>query len=497
MQSYACAVHGPITFPGSQPMAGHKIGLNDFVQALIDTDAVQRLRWIRQNGLCHFVFNTMEHSRFTHSLGVAFVARRMVDRIILNSDIERDNEEAWTIRYQTIAAALIHDIGHGPFSHTLEEILNSLYAERSCGLHFNHEEMTHRIVTDKTTSVHRVLSECHPELPERVAAYFDESKKNSKRWFHKIVSSQLDADRLDYILRDAQMAGLMGAGYDLDRILQHLFIKEKDLASNNFILDRKAIEALESALLVNDQLYRAVYYHRKVRSATAMLKSLLMRAGSLSLDAIRDDHENKLFPDPSHPLLLLFQQGGGISPSDYLRLTENSIWSLIERWKDQPEIDSIVRDYAKRLWLRKLHKSERIDGHDKGKRREETILRKLRTCSDLKELSPEDIQKYYVLDDTSRRKSYKDGDSIYLGNMADPKAKDCALEFDHSSRIITMLKDQHTIEYVVYPDIGKIHSDISSEGATSPCENHHASIAGPMEGQLAAGPEKSIMNTKK
>ena len=467
-------------------MAGHKLGLNDFVKALIDTDAVQRLRWIRQNGLCHFVFNTMEHSRFTHSLGVAFVARRMVDRITLNSDIERDNEIAWTIKYQTIAAALIHDIGHGPFSHTLEEILNSLYAERGSELHFNHEEMTHKIVTDKTSSVHRVLAECNPALPERVADFFDESKKNSKKWFHKIVSSQLDADRLDYILRDAQMAGLMGAGYDLDRILQHLFIKGKNLAANNFILDRKAIEALESALLVNDQLYRAVYYHRKVRSATAMLKALLMRAGSLSLDASLGNHENKLFPDSSHPLLLLFQQGGDIRPADYLRLTENSIWSLIESWKEQPAIDSIVRDYANRLWQRKLHKSKRIDGHDKGKRLEASILKKLSKCPDFQEYCPEDVQKYYILDDTSRRKSYKDGDSIYLGNMAEPKAKDCALEFDHSSRIITMLKDQHTIEYVVYPDIDRLHSRISSKDATSLCENGHAKIEEPKECELGA-----------
>jgi HD superfamily phosphohydrolase len=84
MQSYACAIHGPITFPGSQPHKGYNQGLNDFMKSLINTEAVQRLRWIRQNGLSHFVFNTMEHSRFTHSLGVAFVARRMIDRILLN-----------------------------------------------------------------------------------------------------------------------------------------------------------------------------------------------------------------------------------------------------------------------------------------------------------------------------------------------------------------------------------------------------------------------------
>jgi HD superfamily phosphohydrolase len=108
----------------------------------MDTEAMQRLRWIRQNGLAHFVFNTMEHSRFAHSLGVAFVARRMMDRVLLNSGLDgKEHEEnAWTWKYETIAAALLHDIGHGPFSHSLEEILRAIHPGQPKDKQFDHED---------------------------------------------------------------------------------------------------------------------------------------------------------------------------------------------------------------------------------------------------------------------------------------------------------------------------------------------------------------------
>jgi hypothetical protein len=256
-QSYACVIHGPITFPGSTPRCDHQQGLDAFIKLLINTDAMQRLRWIRQNGLANFVFNTMEHSRFAHSLGVAFVARRMIDRILLNSGLPEDNDKAWMWRYETIAAALLHDIGHGPFSHSLEDILNAINPDCPREQRFHHEDMTLRLITQEGTQINTVLRNCREDLPNRVAQFFlEKDKREQDHWRYRIVSSQLDADRLDYILRDAQMAGLKGAGFDLERILQHLYVRK--LEDSHFILDRKAIEALEAALLVNDQLYRAV-----------------------------------------------------------------------------------------------------------------------------------------------------------------------------------------------------------------------------------------------
>jgi uncharacterized protein len=442
MQSYACVVHGPITFPGSTPQSGYSLGLNDFIKTLINTNALQRLRWIRQNGLSHFVFNTMEHSRFTHSLGVAFVARRMIDRITLNSELHR--EDAWNWKYETIAAALLHDIGHGPFSHSLEEILLAINPTLPKNKQFDHEYMTLRLIQEDT-EVNRVLKSCKKDLPNRVAQFFlKKEERDQDHWRYRIVSSQLDADRLDYILRDARMAGLGGVGYDLDRILQHLYVKNFD--DSYFILDRKAIEALESALLANDQLYRAVYYHRKVRAATAMLQTLLLRVADLVQEDVQAS--KALFNRENHPLLSLIQKGRDVDLNIYLNLTENHIWALIEEWKEYP--DPIVKDYANRLWYRDLHATVDISGHDDGNRKETKALQNLIEKKYLN-LNKDLLSKYYVLSDTSRRKSYKEGDSIYLGNQMKPDTSPSTLEFDQSSRIISMLREQHKIEYVIYP----------------------------------------------
>jgi uncharacterized protein len=478
MQSYACAIHGPITFPGSKPHIGYTLGLNDFIKKLINTDAVQRLRWIRQNGLCHFVFNTMEHSRFTHSLGVAFVARRMIDRILLNSGIE-DYQDAWNWKYETIAAALLHDIGHGPFSHSLEGILHAINPDLPKNEQFDHEYMTLRLIKENT-KVTDALKSCSEDLPQRVAEFFlKKDERENDHWRYRIVSSQLDADRLDYILRDARMAGLVGVGYDLDRILQHLFVRKPE--DSYFILDRKAIESLESALLANDQLYRAVYYHRKVRAATAMLQTLLLRVANLIKEKMKNS--KKLFKRENHPLLMLLQYGRNVDLNVYLNLTDNHIWALIEEWKEHS--DPIVKDYAERLWYRNLHTAIVINGQDEGNRQEEKALQEL-TEENYLSLREKDLSKYYVLSDTSRRKSYKENDPIYLGDQKKPNDS-CTLEFDQSSRIISMLREQHTIEYVIYPHKNKYQQETDIEKA-KPDEEDNLALTNGISSLLSSEP---------
>ncbi|UJB73244.1 HD domain-containing protein (plasmid) [Acaryochloris sp. 'Moss Beach'] len=109
---------GAIQFSGKTEL------LNNIIRKLIDTPELQRLRYIRQNGLTNIVFHSMEHSRFAHSLGVAHVARRMYQRVLLNSDLTDKVEPQ--LRVSTVIAALLHDIGHGPFSHTFEEIIHDI-----------------------------------------------------------------------------------------------------------------------------------------------------------------------------------------------------------------------------------------------------------------------------------------------------------------------------------------------------------------------------------
>ena len=239
------------------------------------------------------------------------------------------------------------------------------------------------------------------------------------------------------------MAGLIGAGFDLDRILQHLYVKTAN--DSYFILDRKAIEALESALLVNDQLYRAVYYHKNVRAATAMMKKLLQRVAKL---ATEDDKVLELFTRKDHPLLELMKKGKNVELETYLKLTENHIWTIIEEWRN--DSDPVVKDYASRLWNRNLHLAKEIDGHDDGRRKEKEALHKLKEINYLG-LEEHELLDYYIISDTSRRKTYKEGDSIYLGVNEESEDKPKALEFDESSRIVYMLREQHQIEYVIYP----------------------------------------------
>jgi uncharacterized protein len=186
-----------------------------------------------------------------------------------------------------------------------------------------------------------------------------------------------------------------------------------------------------------------------------MLQTLLLRAANLA----KDNHENslKLFKREDHPLLQLMSNGKTVDLKAYLSLTENHIWALIEEWRNYP--DKILSDYARRLWSRDLHCAEEIHGHDEGVKQEKKALQKLVNANYL-ELQKEELAQYYVLPDTSRRKSYKEGDSIYLGDQNKKDEKPSTLEFDHSSRIVYMLREQHKIEYVIYP-----HTDQSNQSS--------------------------------
>jgi uncharacterized protein len=426
--TYQCSIHGAIEFPGNLS------GLNKLVKSLIDTPEMQRLRHIRQNGLAAMVFSSMEHTRLAHSFGVAYVARRMVDRIGLNSEIERT--ELSPIKLHTVAAALLHDLGHGPFSHTFEEVLKD--AEKP----FSHETMTLRIL-EEDTKISKVLRNCESNLPENIAGYIAKERRKDEHWKYRLVSSQMDADRLDYVLRDAKMAGLNGTTYDLERILQHLHVHPTK--SESIAVSRHATEAVESFLLALDQLYRIVYYHQALRAATVLLKSALRRAVQLHLEA---PQTSKIFPTRlngnPHPLSLLIEKGDGIELFDYLRLTDSSIWALLDLWRDHP--DPILRDLCERLWTRNLSKAIPIKDSAHGRKLYDRAIELSK-----KNISIVNSQKeaeFYVAMDVSRRKTYKQEDAIWLFSQT-KEAK--TLQEDESSRIIQVVREQHVIEFLMVP----------------------------------------------
>jgi HD superfamily phosphohydrolase len=373
--------------------------LSWLLRRLVECPEFQRLRHIRQNGLVNLVYHGAEHSRFGHSMGVCHLAREMYQRIVRNMGEPVDPRR----RLATCAAALLHDIGHGPFSHVLEEILTS------CGIPFHHEWMTRRLLLEPADGVRATLGEIDSAFPNEVALYinkrwrdaYNEKHQLVDHWSYKIVSSQIDADRLDYLLRDGYFAGVKGHGFDLQRLLDMLL----HLDHTRIAVHRRAIEPVEGYLLALDQMYRTVYYHHTARAASVLLGCVLRRA----FDLYRAG-EAGLFPTLGgdsgrrHPLAALFDHGQDVPLAEYLRLTDYHVYALIEEW--QHHRDRVLSDLAQRLLGRRLFKSIEVDP-----RKYNTLQRLQKTAEELVQRLLPHVDRstvsYYVCVDEPERLSYK------------------------------------------------------------------------------------------
>lgn len=446
-------IHGQIRYervdlsvaPPPADRAGHR--LSWVVQRLIDSREFQRLRHIRQNGLTSYVFHGAEHSRFAHSMGVSFLARQMYDAICRNTDSEWDLDCC----LRTVSAGLLHDLGHGPFSHTFEEILEE------AGVLFNHEVMTTRLILEDS-DVNRVLREVDSALPEQIASFIDKKLRRGKpdHWAYKLVSSQLDADRLDYLNRDAASAGLVGHGFDLPRLLDML----EHLDGTRIAVDRRGIAAVEAYLVTLDQMYRAVYFHKAVRAASFVLSSALRRA----IELFRSGDKN-VFPI-DHPLAALVETGSTVELPTYTRLTESHIWVLLDGWQDHP--DKVLADLSGRVVKRHLFKTLDVDP---TKVKQYTELQNQARELVKSELgTPEAAVHYYVHLDEPERTSYRRYDwraerpdeSIFLTGGG---KKPCPIEDDKDNAIVSALRDTRYFHRLILPDFAR--DRLKSKGASA------------------------------
>ncbi len=224
--------------------------------SLIDTAEFQRLRRIKQLGLGLFTYQGAEHSRFTHSLGALHLMTRILDQLSASADIAPNDRAA------ARAAALLHDVGHGPFSHAMERVLA-----------VHHEQMTIRAVTSPDTALNARLKSFSTDMPERVAAIIAGTFKPAA--LTQLVSSQLDVDRMDYLLRDSLMTGAKYGSYDLEWIINALKIDEE---ADRIYVTARGLHAIEEYLQARYYMFRQVYFHRTLRSAEAVLQSMLRRA---------------------------------------------------------------------------------------------------------------------------------------------------------------------------------------------------------------------------
>lgn len=283
--------------------------------ALIDSAEVQRLRFIRQLGLANLVYHGAEHSRFAHSLGVAHIARRMAHQL------EVDDEQ----RLIVIAAALLHDVGHAPFSHVMERIFS-----------FHHEDYSAAILLDPECEVHQRLAQVDPALPNAVV---DRVSGTSPHWTRDILSSQLDADRADYLLRDAHMAGIAVGRYDLERLLLMLGHDDQGL-----FVHIGGYETVEGYLMARYHMYRLVYFHRGARAAETMLGSTIARATRLA-----EQGDRTVLPGGTLERLM---RGEEVNAAAWVRFQEFDVWAAIHTWADHR--DNVLARLAQGLLRRQL-----------------------------------------------------------------------------------------------------------------------------------------------
>ncbi len=294
---------------------------------LIDTPEFQRLRRIRQLGMASMAYPGAEHTRYSHSLGSAHLARRMLQE--LGKYIALDPEECFVC----LCAALLHDLGHGPLSHIIERFLN-----------IPHEERTIEIILSEESAVNAVLRSHSASLPERVASLIHHD--GTGNLYQSVISSQLDADRMDYLLRDSLMTGVKYGVYDLERILKMLRVDE---TGQRIVLDQKSLMAVEKYLQSRYHMYRQVYFHKTVTAAEAMLSALLRRASALAMRGV--------LPEATEDGLLakLLLRPRALTLSQYIDFDDATLMSWIKMWRTSE--DSILADLATRLLERRLFKT--------------------------------------------------------------------------------------------------------------------------------------------
>ena len=291
----------------------------ELIWKLINSSWVQRMRRIRQLGGAFMVYHTADHTRFSHSLGVYEIVRRMVSEVpdIASALNERE-------KLTVMAAALLHDVGHGPFSHAFEEVLGE-----------NHEVYTCRII-EEPGEIRTILEEAAEGMAKEVADVLRHQSRNPL--LPQLVSGQLDADRMDYLLRDAYFTGTSYGHFDLERILRTLRV-----SGDMIVVKESGVYAIENYVMARYHSYWQVYYHPGARSFECMLSKLFHRLKVLNA-------EGRL--PQSVPELKPLLEGKRLTLEEYFVLDEyacNYAFEVISR-SDDP----IAADLAGRLLNRNL-----------------------------------------------------------------------------------------------------------------------------------------------
>ncbi|MBQ1506114.1 MAG: HD domain-containing protein [Erysipelotrichales bacterium] len=293
----------------------------------IGTREFQRLRRIEQLGATNRVYHTAEHSRFAHSLGVYEIVRRMIEENTDISSVLNDYEKV-----TVMLAGLLHDIGHGPFSHAFERVSS-----------VSHEEYTSRIIRGDS-EIYGVLASYDPNLPNDVASVIEHKHPNGL--LTQMISSQLDADRMDYLLRDAYFTGTSYGAYDLERVLRTIRVRDGKL-----VVKESGIHTIEDYIMARYHMYWQVYLHPISRSYEAIMANLFKRMEYL--------HEMDPDTTADYPMFTPLLEKRVLTNDELFDMDEYAFgygFNLIRKNSGDP----IMRDLADRLINRRLFDYETL-----------------------------------------------------------------------------------------------------------------------------------------
>ena len=359
-------VYGFITIP------------SELIFAIIDHPYFQRLRRIRQLGLTDFVYPGALHTRFHHALGAMHLMSITLDNLrIKGTDINESEYEA------ALIAILLHDIGHGPFSHALEySLLRGI----------PHEELS-------LLTIELLNEEFGGQLTLALQIF---KNQYPKKFFHQLVSSQLDIDRLDYLQRDCFFTGVSEGTIGADRIIKMMAVKDDQL-----VIEEKGIYSIENFLSARRLMYWQVYLHKTTVSAEKMLINLIQRAKKLAQDGRTFFVTEEMAYFMSQEVSLADFKADTSLLKKFLQLDDFDIWGAIKLWKNDP--DYVLQNISQMFLTRKLFKINLVNEPFSSQE-----IEHLRTKAQKKLQVPDEDLAYFFSTGTISNSGYLEKDRISI-----------------------------------------------------------------------------------
>lgn len=400
---------------------------------IVDSTEFQRLNRIKQLSCEYLVFPGATHTRLSHSIGCYSVMEKLIGHFS-----EALREMGYEVRKEerdlALCAALLHDIGHGPFSHSFENI----FPQKS------HEEWTREILSDEGTEVNRILRRNFGEdFPRELTDIISKQYAGQRRdgifsVISTLVSSQVDADRMDYLLRDSYFTSVTNGNYDLNRLIRSLGVQRSREGKFTLFIREKFMATLEEYILARYYMHKEVYQHSVKKQMEGILKKIFRRASELLQGGQKID---------VHPVIAKLLHGQPISVQEYLSLDDSSFIYLIGLWKYS---EDEILSFLCRAFLDR-NKFEKIAGQDALQSDEENLKKKVNKALERGNISTIESfeEEYFYLETTSRVRLYVNtAENIWVkcrdGQLAD-LAERSAIINAHSIR--TPLQDEKRIYF--------------------------------------------------